>query len=262
MKVAVGCPVARREWIIRRWADHVLVGLGGDVDPVFVVVAHPDDPTPGILRDHLGGVPLVVVPDDVARDGDRRDWVHRRFAEMVTIRNLLLQQVRDLEPDVFLSIDSDILLHPEAFPAMVGMLDRFDAAGAAVFLSHPPAMKAGRRGLGKPSYTLPNFAMLTPGQKLHRIWRPGATCPVDVLMALKLMTPAAYQVDYAYHDQGEDTGWSLACRDARVRLGWTSTVVSKHVMLSRCPAHRDGAHDPACPRCVELVERLDPRCGY
>jgi hypothetical protein len=68
--------------------------------------------------------------------------------------------------------------------------------------------------------------------------------PVDVIMAMKLMKPSAYWVDYRDHEQGEDVGWSIACQEQHLRLGWDGRVCSKHVMKP------------------EQLDPIDARCGY
>lgn len=257
--IVAGCPVAHRGWIIRPWADALRASCAqAGHDVTFVLAAHPDDPTPDVLEDHLGH-PVDVVPVQVERPEDRRTWRRSRFDEMAEIRTALLHRVRELAPPMFLSVDSDILLHPDAVTTMIGMLDDWDAAGTACFLCKPPKRRTDGV-LARPSYLRPNYAMLDRAQRIQRVWQPGITRRADVLMAIKLMSPTAYAVDYQSHDQGEDIGWAVACRAAGLRFGWTNTVISKHVMDSTCGRHQQ--HDPGCERCREPLTRLDPRCGY
>jgi hypothetical protein len=68
--------------------------------------------------------------------------------------------------------------------------------------------------------------------------------PVGVIMAIKLMTPPAYNVDYEWNHQGEDIGWSLAALARGLKLGWDSRTTTKHVFYPH------------------LLDEVDPRCGY
>lgn len=257
MRLLIGAPVAHRDWIIDRWYRHaVAAGIQHDLE--FVVAAHPDDPTPAALM-AVAEDPVHVVTVDEPRPGDQRVWSEPRFAAMARIRNQLLGAVRDLQPDLFLSLDSDILLHPDALAVMVDMIEKFDAASSACFLSRPPRRKSNGE-IGAPSWRNPNYAMLSQAGQIRREWRPSATMRVDAIMAIKLMLPAVYSVDYQSHPQGEDCGWGLACRYEKVSLGWTSMAVSKHVMDSTCDEH--AVHDPSCADCVDPLTRVDPRCGY
>jgi hypothetical protein len=89
----------------------------------------------------------------------------------------------------------------------------------------------------------PSWGRLSPRGHLQRYDAEGYF-PVDVIMAIKLMRPAAYQIDYQSHAQGEDIGWCLACHRAGLRLAWDGRVASKHVLQPH------------------LLHRLDPRVGY
>jgi len=267
-RLLVGCPVSHREWIIRRWADHILIACErAGLEPSFITVAHPEDPTPAVLGAHLGERDLTVIPTLVASEETARRFAYRlvaewnppRYEQMAAIRNVMLDEVRRQAPQFFLSVDSDVLLHGDAVTTMMGLVADYGAVGSACFLSRPPGRRADGE-IGSPNWTAPNYAMLDRAERVMRKWQPNLTRRVDVLMAVKLMTPAAYKVDYEGHYQGEDIGWALACRRAGVRFGWTSTVVSKHVMVSRCAAHLE--HDPSCFACVEPLDRTDPRCGY
>lgn len=162
-----------------------------------------------------------------------RGWHDQaRLRHMVTIRNLVLAEVRRQGPDLFLSLDSDILLHPQALVEMIESTTRFDAVGGATFMS--------ARG-----EEFPNCGWMRgmQGFSRHRMEHAGVI-PVGVIMAAKLMTPAAYNVDYTFSLQGEDIGWSVAAAAAGVRLGWDSRHVSKHVM------------SPAA------LAPIDARCGF
>lgn len=82
-----------------------------------------------------------------------------------------------------------------------------------------------RRGTHAPSYAM---------MKRHStgLLRSDSTnvMPVDVIMAIKLMTPEAYNINYEMQRHGEDIGWSLACKTAGLKLGWDGRQANKHVM--------------------------------
>ena len=212
----MGCPIAHRAWILPRWFDHVeaACSLAG-LEPTYVFVADSDDPCVTIARKRARRLVMVHSPSPTKGDDTRR-WDPERYAEMVRLRNLLLQAVRLGEPDVFLSLDSDILLHPWALDSMLESLERFDAVGGKCFMT-------------KTATNVPSWARLGREGQLQRMDADGVF-DVDVIMAVKLMSPVAYLVDYVTDVQGEDTGWSKACRAAGVKLGWDGRVTSKHVM--------------------------------
>lgn len=241
--LVVGAPVRARAWILDRWFDHVeaaaleavRLGIGR---PVYVFVGDRRDPTfelaerRGAAQDRDVRLVHVGEPEIV----DERTWATPgRFARMAYLRNQLLSAVREIGPDLFWSVDSDILVHPRSLASAIPLLERFAAVGNRCYMTEV-------------DYDAPNWA----------VWHPGAgglvrfgddpellgEWPVDIIMAAKLMTPAAYGVDYVDHHQGEDVGWSLACRTAGLKLGWAGATVSKHVLRP------------------ELIDVVDPRCGW
>lgn len=190
-------------------------------------VGNPADPSFEVIASHAPNATVINVAD--TRGSDRRVWSSARYRHMVELRNLLLGEVRRQSPDLFLSLDSDILLHPEALELMIGDLGCFDAVGARCYMT--------ATGVSAPSY-----ANLGREGSLRRP-DSDSVFACQVIMAAKLMSPTAYRVDYRIHAQGEDIGWSTACTDAGLRLGWEGRVVSKHVL---CPG---------------MLDEIDPRVG-
>lgn len=240
--IMVGCPIRDRAWILEPWLDHVRgaldeAGFGeNDVSFVFVASGH-DTATLDAIYGQLGtpeppGLHVLLSGESTEDVVYKRNWGRARFVEMTGLRNQLLGEVRRHTPDLFWSLDSDILVHPRALASSLDLMQEraFDAVGQCCFMSSKSTMH-------------PSFGMLG-SSGLIRQYTPGMVAPVDVIMAAKLMTPAAYNVDYSSHRLGEDIGWSRNARSAGLTLGWDSTVVSKHVM------------NPA-----ELTV-VDDRCGF
>lgn len=232
MIIAVGCPVYKRGWILRYWFDAVEAAFAkANLEPVYVFVGDPKDSDSfGAVDDALDmydrEVYLSWVEESEHTPTDRT-WNPHRYHRMVYVRNELLDVVRKIGPDYFFSLDSDILLHPDTLVNLLESIDRFDAVGGKTYMTP--------FGNQFPSYGY------MPG--LKRFDESGVF-PVDVIMAIKLLSPLAYKVDYMYHDYGEDIGFSLACLDKGLRLGWDGRTTSKHVM------------DPAG------LDRIDERCGF
>lgn len=224
MNLLVGCPVLHREWILDRWFDYVLhaaLKAGFDEENLsFVFVGDPvkDPETWEIIRRRDPLASEVWVPDP--RPRDKREWKDSRYRRMVFLRNSLLQQVRLEAPDLFLSLDSDVLLHKDALTRMIELSTAagglYDAVGSRCYL-HARGTKC------------PSWANLSKLGQLQRSDTEG-THRVDCIFAIKLMTPAAYAVDYRNDTQGEDTGWAKNVKAAGLKLGYTGEVASKHVM--------------------------------
>jgi hypothetical protein len=202
-----------------RWFEHVdNAARLADVDVEYVFVVDPEDPCVQIMDGH-GGCRKVLVPAE--RVDDKRKWTPDRYQVMTDLRNMLLREVRAIgSVPFFLSLDSDILLHEDTITNLLESVESrphfFDAVGGKCYMTST-------------GVNCPSFAQILPSGGLLRSdeW---SVFPVDVLMAIKLMTPAAYNVDYVYNDRGEDLGWSKACKEAGLKLGFDGRVVSKHVM--------------------------------
>lgn len=230
--VLIGCPVFQRSWSLPAWFDHVEKAcIEANVAPFFVFVgdAGRDPDTWAVIAERAGRVEAVHVAEDT-RTADVRDWaLTPRFHRMVELRNALLAEVRAIGPEWFLSLDSDILLHPQSLVNLLESVERFDAVGGRAYMS---------AGTHDPSY-----GSLVYGGGLYRPDFTGVAA-VDVIMAVKLMMPPAYRVDYEWHHLGEDLGWSIACRRAGLTLGYDGRVANKHLMER------------------EALNRVDPRVGF
>jgi hypothetical protein len=193
----------------------------------YAFVVDPDDEeTLAVIQRR----PADIIEWPNGRSADQRDWGPDRYEQMVELRNRLLGRVRQLAPSWFLSLDSDILLHPQTLTNLLESTERFDAVGGRTYMTPGDT-------------TCPSWGTVTHSGGLRRSDAEGVF-PIQVIMAIKLMSPAAYDVDYEYHAHGEDLGWAAACRRRGLRLGVDARVANKHVM------------SPA------MLERTDPRCGF
>lgn len=236
-ELLIGCPVLDRAWVLGEWFSHVeRACVRAEVDPSFIFVGDPvRDPATWAVIDECAGPRLalpVVAPEPAHGRATPSDhgWTAAGYHRMVELRNELLREVRALAPQWFLSLDSDVLVHPDAIVQLLATIASYDAVGGKTFLT--PG-----------STDSPSYAMVERGS-LTRYGEFDGVVAVDIIMAVKLMAPAAYAVDYCWHHQGEDVGWSQAARSRGLRLGYNATVASKHVM------------DPA------MLERVDARVGF
>jgi len=242
-----GCPANGREWIIKQWVQYLaMAGREADVNLSLYLLA-PDKAielntafTEACETHEV--CPILVTQEEEIRE-DTRVWDLPRYEVMTQLRNKMLETIRLMQPDYFLSIDSDILIGPGVLPKMIDDLDNsdFDAVGSKCYLAKGPR-STGKDGR-KPICHVVNYAKLNSNGNLLRKDQEGFF-PVDVLMAIKLMSPQAYNVDYEAHRQGEDIGWSKAVRAKGLKLGWDGRMVSKHCMS------------------VEDLHQVDDRVGW
>lgn len=220
--IIAGCPISGRDWIAKSWVNALALScdIAGQQLMIATVVPQHDVETTVALQEACETLDIELLTyfmdeDDIV---EGRDWtMHGRFQHMVNLRNTLLFYVRLLGPSFFLSVDSDILLSPEAVSDMMEDLEKYDAACNKTWLSRTSnnIVNGG------------NIDRLTGG--LRRSNTDGVTA-VDIIMAIKLMSPDAYSVDYQWNDKGEDIGWSLAAKEAGLKLCLDGRHPSKHCM--------------------------------
>lgn len=203
--------------------------------PAFIFVMDPNEqPLFEMIQNQckLNNVDLYVGEVTEEQREDKRDWHGERYHKMVALRNILLEGVRNVAPPLFLSLDSDILLNSEALKSLcLNFRDEWAAIGGKTYMSH-----TGRE--------YPSYGILNQVNGFIRRKEADGCWPVDVIMAIKLMKPEAYAIDYVFDSQGEDIGWSKECKKAGLKLGWDGTHCSKHVMRK------------------DDLEKVDARVGY
>lgn len=227
-KFLIGAPTANREWIVRHWVNGVqgaYAGIQDEYDLGIVLVGEESDGFVATVDEYCKAMrhAYYLSPIEEDKKDDVRQWNHSRYQRMVYLRNTLLQSVRMLEPDYFLSLDTDIIMHPDA---LVNLLETMEdpekdasAVGGKLYMT--------RHGVNTPSYGMWRGSAVSQGIRRRN---SSGVFPVNVIMAMKLMNPAAYNIDYEFHTHGEDLGWSANCRKERLKLYWDGRVTNKHVM--------------------------------
>jgi hypothetical protein len=220
-EIVVGCPVANRAWILPSWFAAVEEACEWAlVTPTYVfVVPKSDTDTLDTIHDHRRATGREVLFDLTNEDpslAQRNWWKQDRMRHMADLRNRLLALVRPIEPDIFWSLDSDMLSDVDALQFAVTALADYDAVGMRAFMTMTGTDHTSR-------------GQIVNGRLRNRLDCVG-TFQVDCIMAAKVLSPRAYAIDYVANDQGEDIGWSMAAAAAGLRLGWTSYATCRHVM--------------------------------
>lgn len=231
-KVVVGAPAMDRSWILPQWREHVLAAAPEGWDITFLLLITAEDV---LSIDSIASYEDVVVHETNEEYRDyERDWSDPKSLEhMSVLRNAMLSIVRGMEPDLFISLDTDILVHPQSVSLMFETMEDMEADAVA-----------GLVYLGSGNVTT-NYGYWTDSSKRgYRRGKNFAVSPVDIIMAYKLMKPSAYHVDYVYHIYGEDLGWSINAKGKGLKLFADARVASKHVMNK------------------EYIGIEDTRCGY
>lgn len=217
----VGDPYADRNWILDQWYQFSLTSSlqVPDVEISWCVTVHPEDEDTKL---NLMGFPFMSAFESEFQGGkgDHR-WNKERYYTMVNLRNELLGHVRDAAPDYFISLDSDVLLCPEAISLL---LDAFDndsdvwAVGIPFYVS--------RHGNKHPN----NGRWIGSRRSMFQRYDFHHLAKMDILIGGYMMDPRAYNVDYEFSSRGEDLGWSDAITRAGGKLVWDGRMRNKHVM--------------------------------
>jgi hypothetical protein len=235
MKLVIGCPVRDRAWILEDWFDHIERACDTTgITPEFAFIAGASyDNTDRIIKRRTRGKNLhfVKISDPGLPPGaQHRSWGPERMRFMVEVRNDLLQLVRNESPDLFLSLDSDILIHQDLIKNLVESVENYDAVAGKTYLhAHEKTMNYGN--------------WIGPDPRMRRGQDRTGVFKAGIIMAIKLMTENAYNIDYEYHFYGEDLGWSWACKRAGLALGVDGNNINKHCL------------NP------QMLYRVDPRIG-
>lgn len=240
--ILIGCPVYSRDWILPKWFEYIMAQDYPQDDMGFLfIVSSGDKPTIDKLFEFQANNPQIAYFDVIEEDGvshsDHREVegnsiYHRNWSsitsleKMVRLRNIMVSRVREIAPRKFFSLDSDILLiNPETISRLDELTDsEADAASPLIYMSdsdlHPGVMG------WKPNTDFRGMNLAIRDKSFE----VGDKISTDVIMAAKMMSPKAYGVNYIYHRQGEDLGWSWMCKMSGVRLACDTSVYASHIL--------------------------------
>lgn len=211
--IVVGCPVYERGWILPTWFDHL--EKQGEVKFAFVYTPSKDD-TLDVIMDRAEDPHIIEYTDGV--HSEERNWQAKgRIETMAVMRNLLLEYVREVGADYYLSLDSDILLPPGAIKDLVNDLKHtsYDAVSPVAWLASLPEI---------------TNAFYRDRHTFRRVKVLDALQPADVLCAAILMTrEVAEATQYSHFSRGEDFSWSEMA-SAKFKLAVDTRIKAKHVM--------------------------------
>lgn len=233
MKLLIGCPIYKRDWILNRWIRAVISQSIPVSDIGFIFECSPDDPnTTAMLeawKSYDKNIPLFDIHyrsdiNHFEHQQNGRQWTISRYENMVELRNSLLKKVREIQPDYYFSLDSDILIeNPNTLELLIAHIkDGADAVSPLMFMT-PIGNKY-------PSVMTWREDEPDKAKRLER-YPIGTYFQADVIMAAKMMSKEVYNnIDYSIHPQGEDVGWSLNCYRKNYKLFSASYIYAPHIM--------------------------------
>jgi len=238
--VVIGCPIYKRDWILPYWfacisqqnLDFSKIGF------VFIASSK-DEKTIKNLISFRNSRPDIKVfeiefVDDIVHfehEKNSRQWSMSKYYNMVHLRNCLLKKVREIQPDYFFSLDSDILLtNPNTINFLISHIqDGADGVSPLMFMTPNDIMYP----------SVMNWTDEPGGQAFRQENYPiGSYFKSDIIMAAKMMSKTTYQaIDYEMHPQGEDLGWCANAAKSGLQLYCASYIYAPHIMHEQMLDH-------------------------
>jgi hypothetical protein len=234
--VVFGCPVANRSWALDRWwkAITVQTQLTNYRWKVVFAYSESEDDTLGKLEQMQGWHDVHIIdtgPSPRPREEmDKHWWPLKRFEYMAGLRNQLLDYAIAQDAEYFFSVDSDIILPPMAFEILSKEMELYKHHGVG---AAAPLVNLGAH-LGDGTFAY-NYMHSLDGGVTSRFNRPATPMPttpfaVDAIMAAMMIHKKAFDVRWAYHEQGEDLGWSYNALQRGHRMLVVPEIVCNHIM--------------------------------
>lgn len=232
-KLVIGCPIYKRDWIFPYWIS-CIENQKLDLSKIgFVFEVSPDDEqTISMLTRYKNERPNIPIFEIDIRNEiphfehkeNARMWSISKYSNMVLLRNKLLEKVRQINPDYFFSLDSDVLVsNPNTINYLIAHIqDGADAVSPLMFMTPSDTM-----------YPSVMSWIKEPGEQAYRkeSYPLGQYFQSDIIMAAKMMSKKVYQkVDYKIHSQGEDLGWCANAAILNMKLFSASYIYAPHIM--------------------------------
>lgn len=234
-KIAIGCPVRNRAWVMPEY----LAALEAIDCPNKVYLFLENDSTDEslqTLKQFPFSSPMVVRMHNTGNaDWDRGDYSVNHYANLAAVRNAFIDfflegssgPVEWKNADYLFSVDSDVIVPPEALQRLVEFADENTIVGAAI--SNIP---------GQPldGSTPGNFMVKHQCLLMHPKPYPLAgIMDVDVIGAVYLIPRKALEdgVRYAPNSQGEDIPFCQQAQEKGYRLRVVLDLVCDHRMIRK-----------------------------
>lgn len=233
MKLIIGCPIYKRDWILPHWIRCILNQSVDISDIGFIFEVSPGDYNTinslNIWKKMDSRIKLFEINErsDIPHfehAPDSRQWTISKYHNMVSLRNSILDRVRYHNPDYYFSLDSDILISDSnTIELLISHIKQgADAVSPLMYMTpmgtNFPSVMSWRDEIGGKAYRKEKYPI-------------GSYFKSDIIMAAKMMSKNAYsQVNYEVHSQGEDLGWSKNAGLLGMELYSASYIYANHIM--------------------------------
>jgi hypothetical protein len=252
MKLVAGCPIAHRAWALPEWFDRLARQTRRPDSLLFIHSGQRDDATWTALHALAGehDLPVLVVHE---QGPTHRRHDNERFHTLARLRNELLSLALYQGADVFLSLDSDVMLDDErTVERLLGHLNAgWDLASPLLYLHpHQGESWAWNAGWWQSTTKLihEDDAEVTlhldrqgtsalrgdprrgwyRGDRENIAW--GLVEPIDIPMAAIAMNRRVLRYcRYRWHESGEDLGFAQDLERINARAAWDTGLRARHV---------------------------------
>jgi hypothetical protein len=233
MKLIIGCPIYKRDWILPSWIRSI-INQSVDLSNIgFIFEVSPDDMR--TVQSLIAWkkidkrIPFFLIKErkDIPHFehfNNGRQWTMSKYHNMVALRNSLLDSIREQEPDYYFSLDSDVLIqNPNTIELLIGHIKNgADAVAPLMYMTpfdkrFPSVMSWANKEEWK--------------AKREEFYPIGTYFKSDIIMAAKMMSKKTYSsINYEFHSQGEDVGWCKNAALAGLDLYSASYIYAPHIM--------------------------------
>jgi hypothetical protein len=229
-KIIIGCPVHNRDTILNLYLDSLSKLYCYHDLGFFFLANNCDDATTQLLRNFSHNRSCRIEFFNEIQSTSRR--VGNRYHQLVDIRNKLREYLLQDSFDYYLSVDSDIMLPPQALMRLLE--HELDAVSGLVYNDlHMGGKRDVRQGhiCNILSWSTKKNKQGYPMAVHIRNYPDSELIPVDVTGACILMSRRVVeQVEYAFHPQGEDLGWSINLQMGGFQAFCDTSVRTTHLM--------------------------------
>lgn len=186
------------------------------------VLSPSEDNTEQILKEHNVKILRHDLPGRKVRDVDAHIWgLPTTYTYMSKLRNTLIEAALGMEADYFLSLDSDVILPPDAIKRLLDYSTN----------NHPGVIApAVNMAQGAIAWNTMSWVDRAHPSLSHRPVREPLGGLADVVMAAMLLDKVGLEARWQTHPQGEDVGFCLDARAKEVPLWWVPEIKCDHRM--------------------------------
>jgi hypothetical protein len=169
---------------------------------------------------------------------ERKSKKRRPYQQFATVRNMVLDRMLETDADDWVSIDSDVIVHPDMVTGLVRLMEEKPDYGLIAGIVNNTRRESMKLAYGRATYNFGRIQETSRKKKpkcrpLSRFQR-GAFLDVEYTGACGIMRMSMIRehssVRFGAHRQGEDLFFCERVREAGFKIGVDTTAVTLHQM--------------------------------